>query len=622
MRKWKTLILTATLTVGIGCLTGAKAQASSVKIDQANFPDASVRTYVTQYDTNKDDVLSDEERDKVTKFAWYWHGNKDRGVDNKRKVDFTGIQYFTKIKNVKIDLLYELYEEPRTELSAWQYKDSDLTKYFPNMEKLEIYAKKGQEVKLSGESASLKNIQVTWERDEGTLDCTMKASKVKEVYIDGGYINSNVRLGECFPNAETVDAYYSDLGKGKTLSGFRGLKHILLGGKKLTSINLQPLKSSEKTLKSIEIKNGSVKKLDLSPLKKMHLSYLGIENVTISKLDLRPLKQTGISMLKLQGCPVKKLDLSPLKGSLKSLILGDDQYQYYYYYGQYSNDEQRKQNKKQNTFHMLDLSQMKKLREVYAGGAWNIQSVKLLDAKKKTGARSLRELHLYGTNIKSLDVAGTPNLRRLFVGDSVKKLDISKSKKLYELGVINKGTTKLSLKSKSLKHLVYTGKKGRKLDLSQCPKLCSLTIRGLAVSSLDLSKNHRLTYVNTEDTKVKTLKMPCITGKKKAYRYELVEKADVIPDLGEIEGTDGVYASYNGYDFVGNGKIRTLDLSAYKKLRAYVKKQQLADGFRYNRYSVGNCKVTRIVINKNLRKSDKKWVKKMAKKQKIKVIEK
>ncbi len=615
MRKWKTLILTAALTVGIGCLTGAKAQASSVKIDQANFPDASIRTYVTQYDTNKDGALSDEERDKVTEFAWEWYGNKNRGVDNKRKVDFTGIQYFTKIKNVSIDLRYG---EPRTELSAWQYKDSDLTKYFPNMEKLKIYAKKGQEVKLSGESASLKNIKVTWEQNEGTLDCTMKASKVKEVYIDGSYINSNVRLGESFPNAETVDAHYSDLGKGKTLSGFRRLKHIVLGGKKLTSINLQPLKSSEKTLKSIEIKDGSEKKLDLSPLKKMHLNYLGIENVTISKLDLRPLKQTGISQLKLLGCPVEKLDLSPLKGSLKSLILGDDQY----YYGQYSNDEQRKQNKKQNAFHMLDLSQMKKLREVYACGVWNIQSVKLLDAKQKTGARSLRELHLYGTNIKSLDVAGTPNLRRLFVGDSVKKLDISKSKKLYELGVLNKGTTNLSLKSKSLKHLVYTGKKGRKLDLSQCPKLCSLTIRGLAVSSLDLSKNHRLTYVQTEDTKVKTLKMPSITGKKKAYRYNLVEKADVIPDLGEIEGDSGIYASYNGYAFVGNGKIRTVDLSAYKKLCAYVKKQQLANGFRYNRYSDGNCKVTRIVINKKLRKSDKKWVKKMAKKQKIKVVEK
>lgn len=112
-----------------------------------------------------------------------------------------------------------------------------------------------------------------------------------------------------------------------------------------------------------------------------------------------------------------------------------------------------------------------------------------------------------------------------------------------------------------------------------------------------------------------------IRKNKSAYHYNLVEKSDLLADNGEIEGTDGIYADFNGYDFVDGGKIGTLDLSEYVKLSAYVKKQQLAKGFDYNKYFTKKCKIKKIVINKNLRKSDKKWVKKMAKRQKIKAYE-
>ena len=54
------------------------------------------------------------------------------------------------------------------------------------------------------------------------------------------------------------------------------------------------------------------------------------------------------------------------------------------------------------------------------------------------------------------------------------KCNINKCTKLEELGIINRGTTDLSLKSKSLKHLQYRGGKVKKLSVKKCPKIiCS-----------------------------------------------------------------------------------------------------------------------------------------------------
>jgi hypothetical protein len=66
MIQWKKLILSTIAAIGIACFAGGTADAASVKIDEKTFPDVCVRTAVAQYDKNKDGVLSDQERDKVT----------------------------------------------------------------------------------------------------------------------------------------------------------------------------------------------------------------------------------------------------------------------------------------------------------------------------------------------------------------------------------------------------------------------------------------------------------------------------------------------------------------------------------------------------------------------------
>ena len=66
MIQWKKIILSTIAAIGIACFAGGTADAASVKIDEKTFPDVCVRTAVAQYDKNKDGILSDQERDKVT----------------------------------------------------------------------------------------------------------------------------------------------------------------------------------------------------------------------------------------------------------------------------------------------------------------------------------------------------------------------------------------------------------------------------------------------------------------------------------------------------------------------------------------------------------------------------
>lgn len=50
------------ITLGILYLPEIHANASTVTIDEATFPDSCVRKFAQEQDVNKDGVLSDEER--------------------------------------------------------------------------------------------------------------------------------------------------------------------------------------------------------------------------------------------------------------------------------------------------------------------------------------------------------------------------------------------------------------------------------------------------------------------------------------------------------------------------------------------------------------------------------
>ena len=66
-----------------------------VEINEANFPDAVFRTYLTQFDTDSDGILSPAERDKVTEINVGGNSTADVGITS-----LAGIEYFTKLNKL------------------------------------------------------------------------------------------------------------------------------------------------------------------------------------------------------------------------------------------------------------------------------------------------------------------------------------------------------------------------------------------------------------------------------------------------------------------------------------------------------------------------------------------
>ncbi|MCI5640709.1 MAG: hypothetical protein MR316_07020 [Lachnospiraceae bacterium] len=553
MRKWKTLILTAALTVGIGCLTGAKAQASSVKIDQANFPDASIRTYVTQYDTNKDGALSDEERNKMISFRLDYDYSKPYGIKEGQIVDFTGMQNFPNITVVCLDLEYEVSNK---KICKWNYDAVNLMKSFPNMDALHVTTREGQKIVLRGTSKKLTQLECyayNNDRPGSGIDSTLYAPNVKNLVLWGKWLQNNKNIGKKFPNAKKVELPSSNLGGGNTFKGMKKVEQLVLDAADSDSVNVQPLRA---TLKEFWLGD-------------MQASYFAVK------------------------CKHSRLE------SQEPNIMGI------------------KINKKKA--YTLDLSGMQKLERVYACGEQKIKAVKLWDNKTKKGAPKLKDLQLYGAQITAMDATGAPKLERLFVGNTIQKLNVNNNKKLRELGLISNQKLSLKIANKNLKYLRIIGKKMKKIDIKKCSNLVNLSMEGVTVGQLDCRKNRHLHSLYLSNSTVKQLYLPKVQKSKMLSKYIGLTE----PGATEGDGEPLEYASYKGYGFWENTKINVMDLSGYKKLNNYIKKFQLGNGFGYyNKWSENKTKIKKIVINKNLRKSDKKWVKKMAKKQKIKVVEK
>ena len=110
------------------------ADAASVKIDEKTFPDVCVRTAVAQYDKNKDGILSDQERDKVTGIDF--DSALAQHYTEGHCVDFEGMQNFTDINSIYLDLRYKA---KNNSYKYWNYRADNLTQCFPNAQRISIY---------------------------------------------------------------------------------------------------------------------------------------------------------------------------------------------------------------------------------------------------------------------------------------------------------------------------------------------------------------------------------------------------------------------------------------------------------------------------------------------------
>jgi len=512
MRNVKWFLASALLSAGILFGAGNHVDAASVKIDEKTFPDACVRASVDKYDINKDGILSDEERGKVTTFS-YTDLRISQNYKESSKIDFTGMQLFGNIHSLKLDLHYQAAGGIEKE---WDYRGDNLSACFPKLESL--------------------------------------------------YLRGNSK----------------------------------------TKLDLTAFKNS--SLKYLVLENMPAQQMDLTPLSTTKLETLSLEDCKISALNLKPLTKMNLKKLYVINCTLKSIDVSPLKNTLQELWLGEPQQMYL------SLGKECMQTKAK--YKTLDLSQMKRLKRVYACGIPSLTKVTL--KKGSQSASALKELHLYGTAIKSMNASGAIKLQRLFIGDKTSKLNISKCTQLTELGMINNATTNISIKSKSLQHIQYYGKKVKKLSFVNCPKLFSLRTACSTVNTLDLSHNKNLHYLDLSNKKTGKVIYPKVQTKGWSGYYELVDSYFANRYTRDMDIADGVYNVYTGYS--SQGAVGTLDVSAWKMMNNYVRKRQITNEYTLHKGKNGVPK--KLVINKKLRKADKKWIKKFAKKWHVKVVEK
>lgn len=402
MNKLKTILACMIITLGILYLPEIHANASTVTIDEATFPDSCVRKFAQEQDVNKDGVLSDEERNIVDYALWDWYTAAAYGVDGSHLIDFTGMQNFRKITKVRLQLGCKVNGKE----IYWNYKASNLFQCFPHVKQLSIVSFGTKSIELSGESNTLEALDISFENEilkTGEVVCKMYAPNIKEIDITG---------------------------------------------------------------------NISTKSYSLTKLKK------------------------------------------------------------------------------------------------------------------------------------------------LYVGNCTTKCNINKCTKLEELGIINRGTTDLSLKSKSLKHLQYRGGKVKKLSVKKCPKLYAVTIRGTKAKSLDFKGNKNLLYLSIYNSNIGKVVYPKVKKADWRYEYKIQDKRfSSDPITNAEESGIFTYEHYlGGYNI---NQVKTVDISAWKRLSSAMKKRQLANGYKF---VMKQYTPRRIIINKKLRSSDKKWIRAVAKKIKAKVI--
>ncbi len=321
-------------------------------------------------------------------------------------------------------------------------------------------------------------------------------------------------------------------------------------------------------VKADRLKRLTIKELDL---KKSQCNFINFPALTDLEMEYVMLPDRGISFKGLSSLEYLELlstfstlDLDSVKKTLKILRISDA-----------ADFEDSEPGWGSDLLRTLDISQMEKLEQVWAGNT-GITKFITKDKRGKTKARRIKELHLSGCQIKSVDVTDMPRLEKLYLLDTrISSINVTKNKNLMELGIGSSTISKLNVtKNKKLDTLILWGKLGKmkKLDLS----------KNTSLRSLDLS------VYNLAPVKIKKIVMPKL---KKAMKWSDRKKS---------------YGS--GYGGRGYG-ASVLDLTRITKFTKNIKKYQLT-----------MRDVDKVIISRKLKKSERKWVKKKARREGAAVI--
>ncbi len=277
--------------------------------------------------------------------------------------------------------------------------------------------------------------------------------------------------------ADSSDTDYDDIVIHETSTA---PKINLSGFKKLKKVNID---SRNAYLRKVNLKNcPNLEEVDI------HGNIKGC----VDDLNLKGCK--NLRTLTLYMTDVKKLNLSNLN-KLTELSIDDD------------NDKLKTLNVKgctnlrtvdiiSSSLRHLKLKGAKKLEYFSLAGACSFDS---LDFNTNTG---LKELHLgYGIYVSDLDLENNLNLKKL---------------RLYDSNI-----TSLKVRNKNLRKLdCHANEKLEEIDVSNCPKLETLSCYLTSLTKLNVKKNVNLRYLHCDNTGLKKLNL------RKNHKLEMLKCRD------------------------------------------------------------------------------------------------
>lgn len=337
----KMLLITAAAAASFCMGVPVMAAAAGVEVNEKNFPDVALREKAAAFDENQDGKLSSDELEKVEslKIRKFLDPDDTEEETNYQKSDFTfdfkGIEYFTSLKELEINLSGGLvsdggagkhYESVITNFSK-VYRLQELTSFSfhsAKLEKIDLSKLSGLEkadLSIKGlrtltiNNKNLRSLRFWDSTSKMKIMDFRKAPNLKMLYLDN-LQSPNVLFGK--KNKKIKQLHITGNGKTKikkmSIVPLKALKKLTL-----TMVNIPSIDFSQNTaLEDIYVDNCAMKKLDLSQNKK--LTWVACEGKKTKSIIIP--KKNIISTFKWVNANLSKFSNSRLNPeTLTSVIL-------------------------------------------------------------------------------------------------------------------------------------------------------------------------------------------------------------------------------------------------------------------------------------------------------------
>ena len=535
-----------------------------VEINEKNFPDAKLRKVVSEYDTNKDKKLDEDELMFANTIEV-----PDMGIKTLKGVEL--LPYLFNL-DCSRNLLTELDLSQNKFLSYIDCACNQLTKLDVSTCDL---------VTLSCDQNYLKELDVSHMPSLRNLTCAVndlakldvsKNTKLAWLYcgtID--YLHTEGDFGIPDEEIREINNHLTKL----DLHAHKNLEMVVVDGNKIAELDL----SKSKNLEGVECSDNPLTSLKIA---NTNVKYLECDNTLLKTLDL-----SGCSNLEMLKCNNSNLQSLNLKDSVKLMDL-------YCYENKLTKLDLPKKGALinlhafMNQLTELDISGMRDLEtcSLYENKITKLDTSKLSSLKSFScegcpvteldfsSSKELDSVNCGGSKIKKLDFSKNPKLNALFCYQSeLESLNVTKCPDLEWLMVDGSKLTSVDLsKNTHLKELSVSDNQIAKIDLSNNKELNSIQFYDTQLTELDVSMCTKLTEVRAMTNRLKSLKLPKSSGNLE-YLYannNQLKSFDVsgYPNLVELSLNDNQLSSLNlskntklEYLRIAGNKLTGLDIS-------------------------------------------------------------